>query len=179
MLLLVKDFNLFCKILWRKLKKIVASRCKLSLEFFMLIRKELRIVLGHSRVTGVRMNLWLEGLGTGVSLGWSFILRSKKARLLSAFNTYFIASVYLLHLICYDSKRKWIKREKLHRFYPVFLSFEKSREYRNILCKSFWLKNKPRFWLHVDTCDLASHGHIPCCLEPYPPFVLHRIYSSS
>lgn len=63
MLLLVKDFNLFCKILRRRLKKIVASGCRLSLEFFMLIGKVLKIVLEHSRVTGVGMNLWLGGLG--------------------------------------------------------------------------------------------------------------------
>lgn len=85
----------------------------------MLIGKVLRIVLGESRVIGVGVSLQLGGLGAGVNEGQSFILRSNKARLLSAFNICFFASANLLYLTCCDSKRV----KKMHRFYSCVSPF--------------------------------------------------------
>lgn len=125
-------------------------------------------MLGVSRVTGVggSLHLQLGGLGAGVSVGWSFILRSNKARLLSAFNIYFFASAYLLYLTCCDSKREWIKRVKNAQalFIPVFLCFEKGREYDNLkYARAVDKIMNLDFWLHMDICTMlswASHHHL-------------------
>lgn len=123
-------------------------------------------MVGDSRVTGVGGSLQLGGLGAGVSVGWSFIL-SNKARLLSAFNIYFFASAYLLYLTCCDSKREWIKRVKNAQalFIPMFLCFEKGREYDNLkYARAVDKIMNLDFWLHMDICTMLSSASHQCLL---------------